>query len=36
MTDINIIMRSIAVLNQGRVGEALKKTESFEGKSRGF
>jgi len=36
MTDIRTIIKSILVLNKGRVGKALEETESFEGKKRGF
>ncbi len=35
-TDIMTMLKSILVLNKGRVGKALKKTESFAGKKRGF
>jgi lipopolysaccharide/colanic/teichoic acid biosynthesis glycosyltransferase len=36
ITDIAIMLRSILVLNKGRVGKALQDTESFEGENRGF
>ena len=36
ITDFKIMIRSMLVLNKGRVGKALEKTESFEGKHRGF
>lgn len=35
-SDITIMLKSILVLNKGRVGKALEQTESFEGKRRGF
>ena len=35
-SDIGIILKSVGVLNKGRVGKALQKTESFEGKKRGW
>jgi hypothetical protein len=35
-TDLRMIYKSFRVLNQGRVGEALEKTESFEGRERGY
>lgn len=33
--DIRKVVQSLSVLNKGRIGDALKKTESFEGKKRG-
>lgn len=36
LTDIKTVLQSIYVLKRGRVGDALKSTESFEGKKRGF
>ncbi|PIE34219.1 hypothetical protein CSA56_08795 [candidate division KSB3 bacterium] len=35
-TDIITMVKSILVLDKGRVGKALQKTESFTGKKRGF
>ncbi len=35
-TDIKVIFQSLKVLDRGRVGKALEKTESFGGKDRGF
>ncbi len=36
LSDFLMIMKSLGVLRKGRVGQALKQTESFEGKKRGF
>jgi len=35
-SDFAIMLKSLRVLRKGRVGQALKQTESFEGKKRGF
>jgi len=36
LTDIHVILQSLKVLNKGRVGKALAKTESFGGLKRGY
>ncbi|GAK53907.1 putative glycosyltransferase Cps7F [Candidatus Moduliflexus flocculans] len=35
-SDFGIMLKSLGVLRKGRVGQALKQTESFDGKKRGF